>query len=415
MVGCAGRATACAASPGGRARWSRGRCASATRSTAGGEIDSVSWAEPPAAAGRGRGARRPAAGALARGWCATSASTRRCCSATASTSISACRCAQAGRTADGGRPARRPSPLARAGQRPRRVGRGPHPARREVGRDAAEAAGRTRRAGSGAPGGPRPGARRRGRSRCRSRSSSTRGCSSSSAQFERKTSSALLAADRAAARAQPPAAGRPSGATADRAELRQRRRPQSPRTVARLDPPAPAGSPPWRRPTGSVAIPAPARSRDSRSATANALESSSRRSTASWRASALLEHPQLGAQRRSHGPGARPGWPRAARAPGGGRTGRGSGRRRLDHGRPVSQATPNPKNAGTTTSRTPSRPATKSSTAVSTPLRGPPSRAAERGYGRPSGPQPGVAGIQVRSPSPAIGWRASAGICSASK
>ena len=44
--------------------------------------------------------------------------------------------------------------------------------------------------------------------------------------------------------------------------------------------------------------------------------------------------------------------------------------------RPRAQTTPRPKKAGTTASRRPSRPATKSSIAVSTPLRGPPSRAA---------------------------------------
>ena len=45
-----------------------------------------------------------------------------------------------------------------------------------------------------------------------------------------------------------------------------------------------AGSRPSRRPTRRGAIPARTRSRDSRSATANALESSRRRRTASWRA-----------------------------------------------------------------------------------------------------------------------------------
>ena len=46
---------------------------------------------------------------------------------------------------------------------------------------------------------------------------------------------------------------------------------------------------------------------------------------------------------------------------------------------------PKPKNAGTIASRSRSWARQKSSIAVSTPFRGPPSRAAERGYGRPPG------------------------------
>ncbi len=53
--------------------------------------------------------------------------------------------------------------------------------------------------------------------------------------------------------------------------------------------PAPGGSPPWRPPTAPRATPARWRRRDSRSASANALESSSRRSTASCRAARCCE------------------------------------------------------------------------------------------------------------------------------
>ena len=84
------------------------------------------------------------------------------------------------------------------------------------------------------------------------------------------------------------------------------------------------------------------------------------------------------------------------------------------HGAAVCQTAPKPKNAGTTASRRPSRSATKSSTAVRTPLRGPPSSAAEPRYGSPPGRSPGSPGTMPPE-SPATGRRNSAGICSGAK
>ena len=113
---------------------------------------------------------------------------------------------------------------------------------------------------------------------------------------------------------------------------------------------------------------------------AKALESSRRRSTASWRAGALLRPPGLDLPLRAPARGDGRGWPRAAsssalRSHGLEDPGDRVGPRRVRRARRRrSRRTPaRPPAAG------PSRAATKSSTAVSTPLRGPPSRAAERG------------------------------------
>ena len=139
------------------------------------------------------------------------------------------------------------------------------------------------------------------------------------------------------------------------------------------------GSRPWRPRTCSVATPARTRSRDSRSATrerARLQQPPQHRLLAraplalrpqlaerAWRLREVVD--AVGLQPLEH----RVAVPRVEdRAP---------ARRRT--ARPACQTTPKPKNTGTTASRSRSRPPTKSSTAVSTPLRGPPSRAAERG------------------------------------
>ena len=106
--------------------------------------------------------------------------------------------------------------------------------------------------------------------------------------------------------------------------------------------------------------------------------------------------------------GAARGWPPAARARGCGPTARRTAATASAHGASSSHTTPRPKNDGTTARRRPSRSATKSSTAVSTPLRGPPSRAAALRYGQPAGggcpARPGD-----RPPPATIGWRAPPG------
>ena len=163
------------------------------------------------------------------------------------------------------------------------------------------------------------------------------------------------------------------------------------------------GSRPSRRPTARRAIPARTRSLDSRSATANALDSSIRRSRPPG-----ARAPAARARRRSlrdveDAVGLEPLEQRVA-VPRVEDRGRALRPRRV-----ACQTTPKPKNTGTTTSRSRSRSATKSSTAVSTPLRGPPSRAAERGYGSPPRAQPRLAGEQLRRPRRPAGGGASAG------
>ena len=82
---------------------------------------------------------------------------------------------------------------------------------------------------------------------------------------------------------------------------------------------------------------------ESRSATANALDSSSRRSSASWRARrSLLAHSSL-VGRRGPAPADARGWPRAARAPGGRPAGRGCAASASAYGASSGHSTPKPK------------------------------------------------------------------------
>ena len=148
------------------------------------------------------------------------------------------------------------------------------------------------------------------------------------------------------------------------------------------------------------AIPARTRSLDSRSATSERRDSSIRRSTASWRAlccassnSCAMCSTRLRLEPLEH----RVAVPRVQQ--------RASA---SDHGASRCQTTPTPKNTGTTTSRRRSRSATKSSTAVSTPLREPPSLRGRPRVRQPAVAQPRVAGEQAAACSPATGWRASA-------
>ena len=204
-------ATASTASPGGRARSCAAPASTATRSTAAARCPRSRWTAARPAARRGRGAGRLAARPLAVGG-AHSASTRRCCSVTASTSTSACRCARPAK-ADGRRPAGRAPPLAGARRRPRPLGRGAHPDRREVERPSATTAdgGRGRLEAAGAPG-RGASARRHGPSPTPTRSSSTRGCWSSSASWPRRPGAAPGGSPR-----------RCGGSTSRRAGQRRRR------------------------------------------------------------------------------------------------------------------------------------------------------------------------------------------------
>ncbi len=144
-------------------------------------------------------------------------------------------------------------------------------------------------------------------------------------------------------------------------------------------PQARGGSPRGRSTDCSVATPARSRRRESRSASRKALESSSRRSTCSWRARRSCVLPQGHAQGVLRGDvvdavGLQALEQRVPVA-----AGRGSARLLGAHGARACQTAPKPKNAGPRPAAVRRCPATKSSTAVSTPLRGPPSRAAERG------------------------------------
>ena len=111
------------------------------------------------------------------------------------------------------------------------------------------------------------------------------------------------------------------------------------------------GSRPSRRPTARGRCRRATRSRESRSATANALDSSSRRSTRLLAREPLVRPPQPRPAARATARGGGRGSPRAARASGCGRTGRGSARARPPTARRSCQTTPKPKKTGTTTSR----------------------------------------------------------------
>ena len=320
---------ASAASPGGTARSARRRSCTATASTAAASWTGYGWAPPAGRRRRGRRRRRLPARAVAVGGAQRCASTSRSRPATASTSTSACRLRAGRPQGRHRRPARDPPPLARAGRGPRGLGRGPHRPRREVGRPLARARRRGRPTGS---------------DRAR-RAEAEREAARDRRLLERdsRLDAEVLALERELAamtgharrwRLTAPLRLRLNRGDATSSSARR----TSSREITDC----------------RCATPARMRSRDSRSATANALDSSIRRSSASCSA------------RRSRSPTARAGLvhsrevvdavgleplehrvavPRVEDAR----------RARPTTARRACQTTPKPKNTGTTTSRSRSR------------------------------------------------------------
>ena len=347
----------------------------------GGDLPGFAWtpASGPRTPARARSTRSTASCSCSRRGSVRNAALRRVArhSCTATTSTSACRRAPRGArssTADLRAVHHHSLELV---ERPGGLGRGAHPGRREVGRADARAPPRRRRLAAA-----RPARRGRGRGRAR-RGRLARSCSTTPAS----------ASYRARARG----------------DDREHRLARSPRRCGALNhwrrlAPAAALPPPrlaLERPPdlvlanhgGSRAMPARRRSRDSRSATANALDSAAAAAPPPGAPAAAGRAPPRTScdVRRGEVEDAVGLEPRQHRVAIPGREQRGD---RVGPGASRRQTTPRPKKAGTTASRSSSRPATKSSTAVSTPLRGPPSRAAAPAVRQPARADPGLVGEQ---------------------
>ena len=347
---------------------------SATTGTAGGELDAFGWAR--AAAPPARSTRSTARCSCSRrGRCARCASTRRCALGTGSTRTSARQARAGGPQGRHRRPARIIHHDARAGRGPRRCGSRATSARPRSGRTLRAPADGRRLEGA------RPAGRGRARGRPGRRPRSPPGRDARLDALERRlreTTATIVWRITEPLRRVNACRRRARYAARLSASCASRR--------------ARGGSPPWRSPTG------PARRRAGSAASTAALRDRER---------ARLQQPP------QHAPPCAPG-------AGGARSSRSRawacgdvedavGLEPLEHRVAVPRveerrdARPTTARRGATprrSRRTPARrraagrrgPATKSSIAVSTPLREPPSCAAERGYGSPSARSPGSPG-----------------------